>query len=69
MPRIELQDVPTGERSAQAAYTGTRPVYFGEVGTFVPSQVFVFETALSISTFTSISSCKRKSPTSSPISL
>jgi N-methylhydantoinase A len=40
MPRIELRDVPTGDRSPCVARTGTRPVYFGEVSGFVPSEVF-----------------------------
>ncbi len=40
MPRIELRTIPTGERSPCAARTDTRPVYFGEVGEFVPSEVY-----------------------------
>jgi N-methylhydantoinase A len=40
MPRIELRAVPTGERSPCAAHTGSRPVFFGEVNGFVPSDVY-----------------------------
>jgi N-methylhydantoinase A len=40
MPRIELRTVPSGDRSPCAAHTGTRPVYFGEVGGFVLSEVY-----------------------------
>jgi N-methylhydantoinase A len=40
MPRIELRPIPTGDRSPSSAHTGTRPVFFGEVSEFVPSEVY-----------------------------